>query len=890
MDRLHKTAQPSSDVEMKGAATGADETWDDEPLYASSDSAVQKRSDRHTPSRLEQTDLAQLFGVDGPLARHLEGYELRPTQLEMAEAVKRALLAERHALIEAPTGTGKSIAYLIPALLSGKTVVIATANKSLQSQLYDKDIPFLRQVLNQSIEAVVVKGRSNYVCSYKWEQESFEQQRFAFQDREHAQITFLRNWLEETDTGDVDDLPFMLNSDLRPRIVSFTDDCLHTDCRHYHDNCWIVKMRERAAQSRVLITNHHLLLNALELGGMGERILPPAAVYVIDEAHQLEQTATSVYEANVTDHTVAQLLNRAAINEFADADEVDAIKWQNTTAFQEIAHSSRDNAFRIEGELEELKKLAHSLSDLAQTMQRHSPYVEPGAEKVEKSTSSESSVDSADAESEKRRAFEMALETLNSTANKLLLLATSKYDDSFVRYAVRVFDRRHITLELHAAPINPALMLHEHLFHPEPPDGPDGSAADGHAENAEPSARRTVICTSATLATNGHFEHFKTRCGIGETGEEFVLPAIFDYPTQTLLYQPVLPAYNWRNADRFYSAVTDEIARLLEASRGRALCLFTSWNGLQQVRAQLRDAENEPIWPLRAQGDAPRDALLRWFKETRHSVLLATKSFWEGVDIPGDDLSLVVLDKLPFPTPSDPLHSARMQKIDEEGRSSFGEYMLPLMTLNLKQGFGRLVRRSSDRGVVAILDERLSSRSYGRRARQDLPPARFSRAFRDVHQFFRGALSSQADFALNLWAENVDAAHEPDAPPGDVEDDPTAAVSVRWQWQLLRLQDGKADTDMGVDHHTGTDLTATQAGELHAALRGLHNLHERIENAGRDPDQFGVEVRCTAETAALLQATQSANPLVQQWIGLRSCWKTVDIIGLLRYDASASEE
>ena len=294
------------------------------------------------PSELEHTNLDELFGADGPIAQELDGYELRPSQLQMAEAIKQALMDEKSALIEAPTGTGKSIAYLIPAILSGKTVVVATANKSLQSQLYHKDIPFLRKVLKKPISAVVVKGRSNFLCNYKWDDEDFQQQRFAFEDREHEQVTFIRKWLTETDTGDIDDLPFMLDGDLRPRLVSYRDDCLHGDCRHAHDNCWINKMRDRAAEVQVLITNHHLLLNALELGPMGERLLPPAAIYVVDEAHQLEQTATSVFEASITDYTVRQLLSRNIFKENADNDVLEEIRMQNVLAFSEIEKLSQD--------------------------------------------------------------------------------------------------------------------------------------------------------------------------------------------------------------------------------------------------------------------------------------------------------------------------------------------------------------------------------------------------------------------------------------------------------------------------------------------------------------------------------------------------------------------
>ncbi len=827
------TYEPFVDDADDGAALFAAEA-----NYQMAESDASGRAKEEVPSPLETTDLADFFGEKGPLAERLPDYELRPSQLDMAEAIKRSLLKQEHAIIEAPTGTGKSIAYLVPALLSGKTVVVATANKSLQSQLYHKDIPFLAEVLGRKINAVVVKGRSNFVCNHKWEQESVEQERFALIDgRVDDETRQLREWLGETQTGDVDELPFLLKGDLRARTVSFTDDCLQRDCRHFEDNCWVNFMRDSAANAEILITNHHLLLNALELGWAGERILPPAAIYIIDEAHGLEPTATAVFETSVTDYTVEGLLKRGTIEEHASAVELDELRVLNTLAFQEVAHLSRDNTFRIERELEQMSGLAHQLEELAAKMKRKNPYAESDQQKPK---------EQLEAEAEQRRAYELALESLVSAANKLARVATAKFDDSMVRYAQRVFDRRRVTLELHAAPLNPSTLLTQHLFYPE------------IDEEAEDAVARTVVCTSATLATGGNFAHFKDRCGIAETGEERVLPAVFDYPKQALLYQPPLPAYNWRNADVYYRAAADEIRRLLEVSRGRALCLFTSWSGLQHVSDLLRgdvgssksDPEGACIWPLRAQGDAPRDALLAWFKETPHSVLLATRSFWEGVDIPGDDLSLVVLDKMPFPTPGDPLHSARMKLIDDNSdpkASSFGAYMLPLMTLALKQGFGRLIRRSSDSGVVAMLDDRLTSKGYGRQARQDLPPAAFSRDFRDVHQFYRRALDSSVDFALNVSAE--------------------AESPFGWRWQLLRLQDGKRDAEEGRAH----GVASAAQGEVAGALAGLRNLRERIEKAGRALDQFGVEVRCSEEAAALLLADRA-------WASEAARWRTVEVV------------
>ncbi len=895
----NRTTQPAEDeLVYDPIDEGGELLFDDEEEHYP---AAFPKKTRDELADLRACDLTQFFGATGPLASQLDGYELRPSQLQMAEAVKQAILDGRHALVEAPTGTGKSIAYLIPAILSGKTVVVATANKSLQSQLYLKDIPFLRKVLKREISAVLVKGRSNFVCNYKWENEEVSQQQFKMYDQENGQMQPLRDWLDETDTGDIDDLPFMLDSDLRPRIVSFPDDCLHTECVHHEDNCWVNIMRDRAANAQVLITNHHLLLNALELGVAGERILPPAALYVIDEAHGLEQTATSVYETLVSDYVVEQLLTRSTFKQHLDEDEIDELRYQNTLAFQELAHLSRDNSFRLETDLEEMKKLSRALSDLGKRMKENNPYTDKNESKKEgenlkaevsnqklaastfkstfKSTNKSTPLKPTGPATSKskepevepgtqRKIYELALEVLNSTATKLMTIAISKHDKDFVRYANRVFERRHITIEVHAAPINPAALLAQNLF-------------QATGENDEPLAR-TVICTSATLATDKHFVHFKARCGIEGECEERALPPVFDYPTQALLYQPPLPAFDYKASDAFYAAASVEVRRLLEASRGRSLCLFTSWGGLQQIYDQLRSRGNELIWPVRAQGDAPRDALLAWFKSTPQSVLLATRSFWEGVDIPGDDLTLVILDKMPFPTPGDPLHSARMKAIDEAGRSSFADYMVPLMTLALKQGFGRLIRRASDRGVVAILDERLSSKSYGRQTRNDLPPARFSRDFKDVHKFFQSERASSAEFALNVWAGNPKSEVSAQKSGSKslkamlAEIDPGLRTSdsgkIRWRWQLVRLNDGKAD---GQEDDSG-ELTDILAAELHAATLGLRDLRGRIERAGRQPKQFSVEIRCSP---LLKNAAESGSgEPIRQFVAECSVWQQLHFL------------
>ena len=777
------------------------------------------------PSPLETTDLPALFGAGGALAHTLPDYEARPGQVEMAEVVKQAILDEGTALIEAPTGTGKSIAYLLPALLCERTVVVATANKSLQSQLFRKDIPLLAEVLGKPVQAVVVKGRNNYVCNLKWGKESVERNRLALYDKGDKQVAVVRRWLEETDSGDIDDLPVVLTNDLRARVVSFPDDCIGRSCTHFDDNCFVNQMRDKARQAQVIITNHHLLLNALELGEIGYAILPEAAVYVIDEAHQLESTATSVFEVEASDYALEQLLGRAVFKAHLEQEQLESLRWQNRLAFAEAERLSEENVFRLDSELEELQKLAAALKQVQDEMRQSNPYELPEEDGRPQLTPEESE-DAAN--------YDLAVKGLGSLAAKLQTVASGSLDDRVVRFAERISGSRHLRLRLHAAPIDPANQLAKHLF-----------AEEG----------RTVICTSATLATDGNFDHFKSRCGVQGQPYELVAGAVFDYSQQALLYQPQLPAFDWREREQFYDGVAAELERLLNVSRGRALCLFTSWTGLRQVRERLADV----VWPVQAQGELPRNRLLDWFRETPHSALLATKSFWEGVDLPGDDLSLVVLDKLPFPSPSDPLHEARMKVLDEtDPGSSFRRYTVPLMTLALKQGFGRLIRRTTDRGVVAILDERLSSRRYGNRTRRDLPPARFSRRVRDVHEFYRNALGSKADFALNVSA---------------IEDEVTEETN--WRWQLVRLLDGKTD-----DQTSAVPACSPPEAEIQAALAGLRNLRNRIEGAGRFTSSFGVELRCSAEAQRMLSGGELPTVLRRNWADECAAWGSLEIIGL----------
>ncbi|MBK7782803.1 MAG: ATP-dependent DNA helicase [Ardenticatenia bacterium] len=822
-----------------------------------------------------KSTIAACFASGGALARALPGYRPRASQAQMAEAVWQAIQSQSPALIEAPTGTGKSLAYLIPALASGKTVVVATANKSLQHQLFLKDVPLAARALGMEPNAVLVKGRQNYVCQWKWEREWVERQLLAQIEGPGGQVNALRDWLAGTASGDVDELPFLLAPDLQPRVVSLHDDCVQQACRHFEEGCFVNQMRDAAAGAQVLITNHHLLLTALRLGEAGHRLLPPGQVYIIDEAHHLVDTATAVFSVEVTDHAVEGLLARTVYAEHLGTDTVDELRFMARAAFDDLRAQARaaggeSGAWRIEEELPRLRQLAQALKAQGQLLQDHNPYAREAA-RAAAGGSPEATAKAAQAdevaeawramkrlrptratggrgkaaepvdEAAARQLYELAVGSLNGLADDFLALSSARHDDRVVRYAEPVSGRRQVRLVLHASPITPATELAEHLF---------GAAG------------RAVICTSATLAASDGFRSVTTRLGIARPPLELVTETVFDYPAQALLYQPALPEFRWDQREVYYDAVAAEIERLLSASRGRALCLFTSWAGLEQTAARLR--ERSCFWPLRAQGDAPREALLAWFRGRAHSVLLATRAFWEGVDVQGEDLSLVVLDKLPFPSPNDPLHGARMKAVEAAGGSSFDDYLLPQMTLTLKQGFGRLIRTAGDRGVVAILDERLSRKGYGQAVRRALPPAPLTRDFSAVPRFFDLAMGGAVDFALEVMGRE-------------------GAEGATWRWTLRRMVDGRADTAAGSSDQMADGISA----EFYAAVLGLRDLAGRVRRAGKEPAAFSVELRCSQQAAGWFERAEDLPPdafggkgfAPADWLAERAPWRAVTVLG-----------
>ncbi len=732
------------------------------------------------------SSLGVIFGLQGPLARSLAGYQPRPGQQEMARSVERAIAQQQHAIVEAPTGLGKSFAYLIPALLSGKQVIVATANKSLQNQLADKDVPELLRMLGLNAQYTVAKGRSNYVCHYKWFN-YIQEFKDAPQDSPKTPLPVIEEitlGLEEPSfAGDIEYLGNPLPRDMARELVSFPHDCLSTNCRFAHTHCYVDRMRHEASQSQLIITNHHLLLYSLK--PQHEDLLPTADVYIVDEAHNLENAATLVFQTTINSGSLRALLEGKAFQAGLGS-RISELEPHNQALFAALATEvSPDEP--IPGLLEGFAEMGSRLEDAADWME---------AQPIPTALTPDRQ---AEAEAERQTACQ-ALKTLSGDYQRMAV-----DDPEYVRYK-QVLRRRGV--DFHRAPLRPASLLRTLLFEAED---------------------RSVICTSATLTTNGNFDHFKRQCGIPSTGlHESKLPHVFDYGSQALLFQPQMPRYDFQCPEIYYEAAAAQIRDLLEITNGNTLCLFTSWKGLNIVFDILNARNQSVIWPIRSQGEeVPRRELLEWFQSTPYSVLCATRSFWEGIDVPGESLTSVVLDKLPFPNPHDPIHKQRMRLMDEERDSQdpgpFVSYMLPHMALSLKQGFGRLIRRIDDQGVVTVLDTRLENSRYGPRVRaQDLPPARYSRHLSDVFHFLSPEQRRRAVYGLNV------AATEDGGLPTQVE--------------MTVPQRGLRDT-MSLPRPTAQHGADPSGGSLAAALQ---LLRQRIEKRGGQAIESVVELRCPA--------------------------------------------
>lgn len=638
------------------------------------------------PEAKLEMSLGEFFGPGGLLARCHPQYEFRAGQLEMADAVEQAFQQKRHLVVEAGTGTGKTLAYLLPALRSGRKVVISTGTKNLQEQLFFKDIPFLQQHLNADIRACYMKGRSNFLCRQKLYDLEGQPVLKDLEDLDH--YARIRDWEKKTETGDraeLTDLPDPIP--LWPRLDARRETCTGQKCPQF-DRCFLTLMHRRAAAADLVIVNHHLFFADLAVRRDDfASILPDYTAVIFDEAHELEEVASQYFGTQVSNYRLEELARDA----------------ENTLRVKGLADR------RLARLLRQLRKHTEEFFDLFPGEEGRFPF-ENRAGFLERHVEPYQALTGA------LLSLEVALASLPEKADEILNLVRRGADlrrelefllESTDRIYVFWFERRGRGVFLQATPIDVSQILREHLF-----------------ERYD-----TIVLTSATLAVAGHFDYLKQRLGL-RGPEEKVLAPHFDYPRQALLYiSEHLPDIR---AAEFVSEAAEEIAQLLQASQGRAFVLFTSYKQMQEI---FRRVARRVDFPLLLQGTAPKTALLDRFRRTPNAVLFATASFWQGVDVQGPQLSAVIIDRLPFAVPTDPVVRARCQALEEDGHNPFTEYQIPEAIIALKQGFGRLIRARTDRGILAILDNRIRRKQYGRLFLESLPAYRVTSELAEVRQF-----------------------------------------------------------------------------------------------------------------------------------------------------------
>jgi ATP-dependent DNA helicase DinG len=646
------------------------------------------------------TPMDDIFGAGGVLARHLVGYEPRPGQQEMASAVADALADPEQTtclVVEAETGLGKTLAYLVPAVLSGRRVVVSTNTRNLQDQILQREIPFIRQYIDPALQALCVKGRQNYLCVYRWRQHVAAGQAGLFEGDETGGIAA---WLEKTTYGDRSELGWLAGgSPLWQKICCLPHFCLGSDCPD-GTVCFLNRLRRDAAKSTLLIVNHHLLFSdlAVRRSGYGE-VLPRYEAVIFDEAHHVENVATTFFGTSFTRYQVLDLtadVERSAINDLTG-------KRRN-----EVAAAARS----LMGMLEQFFQLFPpevGRFPLAGLLERC-----PGLEQARNAVLGGFGqlVEAMDGQGSRDEPWGQYVLRAEDLSERLRTVTTESFADLPAEdiLAVHWYERRDKNLVLSATPIDVAEDLRTTLF----------------------DTVRHSVFTSATLSAGGDFSYFLQRLGLAADTPTLTFHSPFDYPGRTLFYVPE-QAFPEPQAPGYASALHDRIRELVRLSRGRALLLFTSVQAMEQAYYALRD---EVHYLLLLQGTGPRRELLSRFAGEKESVLFAVASFWEGVDIPGEALSLVVIDKLPFEVPSDPVIMARINKVRAAGGNPFFDFQVPRAVLGLRQGVGRLMRCSSDRGVMAVLDVRLFSKGYGKRFLRSLPPSPLCRDLAEVRRFF----------------------------------------------------------------------------------------------------------------------------------------------------------
>jgi ATP-dependent DNA helicase DinG len=657
--------------------------------------------------------MEEVFGPDGLIAKAHPEYEFRPGQIQMAQAVMRAFEEKRHLIVEAGTGTGKTLAYLVPAVaaaLGGNgRVIVSTGTKNLQEQLMEKDIPFLQSVLPKRFAATYMKGRSNYVCLNRLARAQSAPVLDGLEEVDYFEE--VTHWSRESETGDraeLGNLPESLS--FWRHIDARSDTCLGQKCPDF-DPCFITRMRNRAQEADIVVVNHHLFFADLSLrnGNYGS-VLPDYTAVILDEAHLIEDVASEYFGSQVSNYQIEDLVRDLGMLPIDDV-QIDQELTRSVARMSRFADDfwmgfrdgrgeegrypiipgtfARRNA---SGEFE-----ATRLGELFSILENAIARVETTLDTVQ----------------EKPPEMETLIRRLRQIRFDLEFIVTGP-DKKFVYW----LERRGRGVFLRASPIDVAGLLQDKLFDEVP----------------------TVVLTSATLSSGGNFAFIRDRLGL-DAAEDLIAESIFDYQRQAILYLP--PAMPDPRSREWQDAAVSEVIKILNATQGRAFVLSTSLAGMQSL---FENVWSEIDYPCLVQGSAAKGQLLKRFRETPNAVLFATSSFWQGVDVRGEQLSCVIIDKLPFAVPTDPLVAARQRYIEDCGGSSFYQYSVPQAIIALKQGLGRLIRSTTDRGVLAVLDPRLRTKGYGRTFLQSLPACRVTSQIADLTSI----LSAEANYARTI--------------------------------------------------------------------------------------------------------------------------------------------
>lgn len=649
--------------------------------------------------------MEEIFGRGGLIARAHPDYEFRPGQIQMAEAVLRAFEDRRHLLVEAGTGTGKTLAYLVPAIAAatarGERVIISTGTKNLQEQLMEKDIPFLQRVLPKKFSAAYMKGRNNYACLQRIKRAESAPILDGLDDVDY--FDEVRRWARDSQTGDraeltglPENLSFWRHIDARSEI------CLGQKCPDY-DPCFITRMRQRAQDADIVIVNHHLFFADLALrGGEYGQVLPDYGAVIFDEAHAIEDVAAEYFGHQVSSYQVEDLLRDLQLVPVTDADANKEL----TRAGGRVARFSE----RFWHGFQEARGEEGRAPILPGTFARKNARGE-----IEATALGDSYLSLDGALGRMETTLDALREQPPEVENLIRRIREVRFGLEFIvagddkRY-VYWMERRGRGLFLRASPIDVSTLLQDKLF-----------------ERVE-----TIVMTSATLASAGSFTFARERLGLlEEKTDELVAPSSYDYQNQSVLYLP--PRMPDPRSPQWAEAAAAEVLRILEVTDGRAFVLSTSLSGM---RALYERVAPQVDFPCLMQGTASKTGLLDRFRTTPNAVLFATSSFWQGVDVRGSALSCVIIDKLPFAVPSDPIVAARQRFIEDAGGSSFYEYSVPQAIISLKQGLGRLIRSATDRGVLSVLDPRLRTQAYGRQFIKSLPPCRVTSDLAEVARVF----------------------------------------------------------------------------------------------------------------------------------------------------------